>query len=167
VATERGRAEKASASLGEERPTSARTAAPSGYPKTHSVIKGDSYWALASRYYGDGSLLHVIEKANPGIKLRPGMKITIPEPPAGSGAAAVAGSGAAPAAPPRAPGKPAAPPASASRDYLVQRGDTLGTIARKFYGDASKLHLIEQANPDLRYQMLQAGTRIKVPAGEE
>ena len=134
-----------------------------GYPKTHVVAKGDTYWGLADHFYGSGSLLHVLEKANPGVKLRPGVKITIPAPPAEARpAVATATTGTSAPKEPRAPEKAAAP--QGSRDYVVQKGDTLGLIAKKFYGDSSKLHLIEQANPDLRYQMLQAGARIKVPA---
>jgi len=169
VAREPSTVEKTSAARLTDDPPDAGTLK-TGYPKTHVVAKGDSFWGLADRYYGSGSLLHVIEKANPGIKLRPGAKVTIPQPPAEARptvttAAATSTNVSSTPREPRVPEKPAA--SSGNRDYVVQKGDTLGLIAKKFYGDASKLHLIEQANPDLRYQMLQAGAKIKVPATGE
>jgi len=128
------------------------------------VVKGDTFWGLAEKYYGDGRLGSLIEKENPGIRMQPGKKMSIPEPPAK------------PAAPSHAPPRKEAhevakkssedaPQASAGKDlYVVQSGDTLGKIARKFYGDAGKTEPIEDANPHLKYQTLQAGAKIKIPA---
>jgi nucleoid-associated protein YgaU len=141
-----------------------------GYPKTHEVVKGDSFWGLADRHYGDGRLAAFLEKENGGKKLRPGMKVTIPAPPGDyrppARVATAPGTSRDPApARPAAPGTPTIPPRG-DRDYVVQKGDTLSLIARKFYGDPAKFHLLEEANPDLKYQMLQAGARIKVPRKE-
>ena len=49
----------------------------------------------------------------------------------------------------------------------MQKGDTLTLIAKKFYDDPSKFHLIEEANGDLKYQVLQAGAKIKVPVEKQ
>ena len=49
--------------------------------------------------------------------------------------------------------------------YTVQQGDTLSGIALKFYGDHQKSHLILDANPHLRWQMLIVGQKIKLPEG--
>ena len=37
---------------------------PSGTNKTHKVVKGDSLWAIAQKYYGDGSQYTKIKEAN-------------------------------------------------------------------------------------------------------
>lgn len=37
-------------------------------PKTYTVVKGDSLWAIAKKMYGDGSKWGDIAKANPDIK---------------------------------------------------------------------------------------------------
>ena len=144
-------------------PGAAGRASSSGeYPKSHEIVKGDSFWGLAQKYYGDGRLASLIEKENPGVRMQPGKKLSIPEPPARPAAS--------PQPAPRSEtrevvkAREEAPQASPGREtYVVQRGDTLGKIAMKFYGDAGKLELIEDANPHLKYQTLQAGAKIKIP----
>lgn len=37
---------------------------PSGENKTHKVVKGDSLWSIAQKYYGDGSKYPKIKEAN-------------------------------------------------------------------------------------------------------
>jgi LysM repeat protein len=37
---------------------------PTGENKTHKVVKGDSLWAIAQKYYGDGSQYPKIKEAN-------------------------------------------------------------------------------------------------------
>ena len=37
---------------------------PTGTNKTHKVVKGDSLWAIAQKYYGDGSQYPKIKEAN-------------------------------------------------------------------------------------------------------
>ena len=37
---------------------------PSGENKTHKVVKGDSLWSIAQKYYGDGSKYTKIKEAN-------------------------------------------------------------------------------------------------------
>jgi 5'-nucleotidase len=56
-------------------------ASPAG-ARTHTVVKGDSYWKIAKQYYGDPMRFKDIEAANPGknpMKLQPGDTIVIPE----------------------------------------------------------------------------------------
>jgi len=151
---------------------SGRTPSSGEYPKIHEVVKNDTFWGLAQKYYGDGRLGSLIEKENPGVRMQPGKKLSIPEPPARPSAASHA--------PPRSVARDAskaavakadapkagdeAPQASSGKElYVVQRGDTLGKIARKFYGDAGKTEPLEDANPHLKYQTLQAGAKIKIP----
>lgn len=50
--------------------------------KTHTVVKGDTLWAIARKYYGNGALYPRIVEANNGIKnpnlIYPGQVFTIP-----------------------------------------------------------------------------------------
>lgn len=50
--------------------------------KTHTVQSGDTLWAIAKKYYGNGSQYGKIVSANPGIKnpnlIYPGQVFTIP-----------------------------------------------------------------------------------------
>jgi len=167
-------------------PADDKEKAAQGYPKTHVIEKGDTYWALAKAYYDNASsslipsLAAHIQKANAGVQMRPGKKLTIPAPPEGLIVNATAksneGEVTRPTVPPsrgdgrsekaQRPRDTPTPPAVASvpRDYVVQAGDTLMKIAMKFYGDAMLFHLIEDANGSLKYEMLRAGSKIRIPA---
>ncbi len=152
-----------------------------GFPLKHRIEKGESYWTLAQRYYKNGSLWPHIEKANPGIKLLPGKELTIPAPPAqpaassgrspvgttgpeASSGGAVRSASTAKAAPEAKPAGTGAQLSGIPTEYVVKKGDTLSWIAKKFYKDPLKFHLIEDANDYLKYQSLQEGARIKIPA---
>jgi nucleoid-associated protein YgaU len=163
-----------------------------GFPRSYVIQKGDSFWGIAQKVYGDGSLLALIQKANPGVKMQPGKTLTLPAPtrpasdaPIAPESAALrsanpgraAGSardntqGARSTAKPSRPGSPApaspaaSPPAREGGAilYEVKAGDTLRGLAQRFYGDPSKFTLIEEANEDLKYTMLRSGQRIRVP----
>tara|TARA_B100001248_G_scaffold261847_1_gene254588 strand:+ start:1123 stop:1884 length:762 start_codon:yes stop_codon:yes gene_type:complete len=58
------------------------------------------------------------------------------------------------------PGVPVAP-----KDYVVQKGDSLYAISRKFYGDSSHIDRIYQANQDVMRSKnsLRAGQTLKIP----
>jgi nucleoid-associated protein YgaU len=52
----------------------------------------------------------------------------------------------------------------AATEYTVLKGDTLGKIAQKFYGDAQKFELIVKANPKLTDpKKLKVGAKIQIP----
>ncbi|MBN1417712.1 MAG: LysM peptidoglycan-binding domain-containing protein [Planctomycetes bacterium] len=53
--------------------------------------------------------------------------------------------------------------AAPSVDYQVQRGDTLGSIALNFYGDAARWPAIRSANPHIDPRRLQPGQIVRVP----
>ncbi len=61
-------------------------------------------------------------------------------------------------------GTPGAPRDQASF-YVVQEGDSLGSIARKFYGDAARFQLIYDANRALLASpdRLRVGQRLRIP----
>ena len=48
---------------------------------TYKIVKGDTYWSIAQRVYGDGKLWPKIQQANPGVdmnSLKVGQVIKIP-----------------------------------------------------------------------------------------
>jgi len=90
-------------------------------PTEHTVIEGDTLWALAERHYGDGALFPVLHEANldrlmpDGTRyegrLRPGQLLLVP------------------------PTTPAAVSAAETFVYTVEGGDTLRAITARFLGD--------------------------------
>ena len=66
-----------------------------------------------------------------------------------------------------APSPPADPGGNVSteRMYIVQSGDSLSKISRKFYGDANKWKQIYEANKDVvkNPDLIQPGWRLRIP----
>ncbi|MFH1023979.1 MAG: LysM peptidoglycan-binding domain-containing protein [Planctomycetota bacterium] len=48
--------------------------------------------------------------------------------------------------------------------HVVAKGDTLGGIAKRYYGDESKHVLISKANPGVNPRNLKIGTKLVIPA---
>ena len=65
--------------------------------------------------------------------------------------------------PPRRP-TPSEAPRAGGRDYRVQPGDTLGSIARD--AGVSRRRL-QELNPDVNFDRLRIGARVRVPAGSD
>jgi nucleoid-associated protein YgaU len=155
----------------------------------HTIADRESYWALAERYYKNGTLYPIIESANQGLKFVPGKEVLIPElDPAeiaklklpkktessGKTATEKASEKSAPGTPIVKDARPApvtretsgttkTSRAAQSQRYKVQKGDTLSALAKRFYGDISKIYLIEDANSDVKFLGLIAGTEIVIP----
>ena len=66
-----------------------------------------------------------------------------------------------------APAKPAAKNEAAAKSdvYVVQPKDTLGDLAKKFYGDARRSDVIVKANPELKKNpnFLKPGMKLVIP----
>jgi len=58
-----------------------------------------------------------------------------------------------------------APAAETSGEYVVKPGDSLGKIAKEFYGDARRYDVIVKANPKLEANpnLLKVGTKLVIP----
>ncbi len=132
-----------------------------GADRTHTVEEGETLWAIAEEYYGNGALYTRIEEANKGRlgkgdALYVGAKLRIP------GATHVPAKAA--SAPTRNAFTPRKP-ANADRFHVVQKGETLGDIAKKTLGSAKRWPDIVKANkgtitdPD----NVPAGLRIRIP----
>ena len=104
----------------------------------YEVVEGDTLSGIAQRFYGDASKYMVIYEANRSQLSSPDRI--------------------------RA-GQTLAIPSSASKTYVVARGDTLSGIAKKFYGNANKYMTIYEAN---RSQLsspdeIRVGQRLVIP----
>lgn len=113
--------------------------------------------------------------AGPGVgPVTGGPAVTVP--PAGPVAGPTAGPAAAPkgtptgpAAGPTGPGPVAGPVAApapepaAARTHVVAAGETLSSIAKKYYNDESKWHLIVDANKGVDPKALKVGTKLTIP----
>lgn len=149
-----------------------------GYPRTHTVAKGEGFWTIAQTIYGRGELWPQIQKANPkAITLRPGDILVIPAPvlPPSSVAKDASKGGPEKTLPGKASetkkddrSKSDVATADGSRKYLVQKGDTLSGIALVFYRSSSEacIELLRKANAHLKYSYLRAGETILIPPKE-
>jgi nucleoid-associated protein YgaU len=164
--------------------------APAPRVRTYVVQKGDTLSKISERVLGSSRHWKKIQEANKGkidpSNLRVGAELVIPDltaaPTDGVPATrpvAVAGPGAPkPAAEtPKiaeiSPTEPvsATPPtrqttaAPAGRTYVVAQGDTLVSIAKRFYGQQSNWQKIQQANANLlpKAQALRPGMKLVLP----
>lgn len=124
--------------------------------RTHRVAPGDTFWALADRYYHDPSLHDELARHNnvASNSLRVGQDLLIPDLDELMG---------------RSPRTQAAAPkpkqASKARRHVVKSGDTLGSIAADKLGSARRwgeifdLNRDDIADPD----MLTVGVELRLP----
>jgi len=193
AAASRGASEDSSAKSSETLKSRNPGALPSTTtPTKHKVKTGESYWALAQKYYGHGKYLKAIQKANGNILLRPGMTVKIPAHPAkGATTASLAvNANTTTIAIARSPLPKSSSAQQAQPDvlfsqistnnnsqntksdtpsdgryfyYTVRSGDSLSGIAKKYYGKSSAFGRIQDANKTLHYLPLRAGEKIRIP----
>ncbi|MEY3204028.1 MAG: hypothetical protein RLZZ21_359 [Planctomycetota bacterium] len=175
--------------------SSAPTPAPvNDVPQTYRVKDGDDLTSIATRFYGHPGAAAMIWEANRGAIADPsllpiGAELRLPaawtaggplgaaatgraiEPSATSGTGVVDGPRAAPVSWLGGGGQPlgiaAAQPAASAvpRSVRVAPGETLATLATRFYGDASQASRIWEANRDqLRSpELVVAGMELRLP----
>lgn len=128
----------------------------------YTVEGGDSLWAIATKFLGDGTRWKEIYElntdtiSNPNL-IYPGQILRIP--------------GVNPFNPAPAPTpvpEPTPPPAKEFADppqpgkwYVVKHGDSLWAIAAAAYGDGSRWHAIHDANPGSDH--IFAGNEVIIP----
>ena len=153
------------------------------------VKSGDNMWKISASVYGDGKYTQKIVEANPGMntqKLKPGTVIRIPSIPhktvlmkLPSFADAKLGHEAGPAhqaaedhpvqANTRTPAPAPAPESdvpAGGTTHKVESGETLGAIAKKYYGSGGpkSVALIVNANNGLEPTKLKVGQELVIPA---
>ena len=126
-------------------------------PLTHTVVAGETLWAIAEKYYKSGYNWVDIARDNklalPGV-IEKGQALTIPqEPPMPTTLASAPGDILATST---------AQPAEA-RTYTVVRGDTLWAIAVKQYNDGYKWGEIARANKLVNPDLIHAGNVLQLP----
>jgi nucleoid-associated protein YgaU len=169
------------------KPKAAPAASGGGY--SYTVASGDNIYKISARLYGDGKYTKNILAANPGLepkKLQPGKIIRVPEI---SGKPMLVKLAAFSAKPDGAAAKTEAAPktvAAASKPvkadisdkiaevvsvdgvetHKVQAGETLGTIAKQYYGSSGPKSIarIVDANKGLNPDKLKVGQEIAIPA---
>lgn len=112
--------------------------------REHTIVKGDTFALLASRY---GVSVRAIQSANPGVdptRLKIGQKIKVPasSPASGNGATA------------------AAPNGGAANVYVVKSGDNLGRIASR---NGTTVRELQRLN-NLATTQIRVGQKLKLPA---
>ncbi|RMH28162.1 MAG: LysM peptidoglycan-binding domain-containing protein [Planctomycetota bacterium] len=121
--------------------------------RTHTVVAGDSLYALARTYLGDGNRWTELQKLNAdvlggGETLKVGMVLKIDR---------------------RTTAEPAprTRPRSSSdkplREYVVLKGDNLGTIAQKLLGSSKRMREIVELNGLKDPDDIRVGQSLKIP----
>ncbi len=111
----------------------------------HTILSGEHFTSIAKKY---GVSVRSIQNANPALDsrhLKIGQKVNIPTP---TVAAPVAESAAS---------------ASAGDEYVIQRGDSLSTIAQR-HGTSVKA--LREAN-NLKTDLILAGEKLELPPGSK
>ena len=162
-----------------DKPTSSAAAPKSG---THVVAKGETLEDIAEEYLGSKTRWKELIALNPGLdprKLQIGqvlqvkpaasvaLSVSAPAPPAKPVAATETAAPTVSAAAP-ATDKTAAPATTAAkkgRTHTVAKGDTLGGIAKKYLGSATRADEIYQANTDVLKNKhdLDVGQVLRIP----
>ncbi len=123
----------------------------------YSWQAGDTFAALAARFYGRSDMVSQITAANEGRSdrnLRPGEKLFVPVQASASEDRLV-----------RRTTTQAPSAWTGGSFYTVQKGDVLGSIAQKVYGSSKHWNKIFEANSDLLGDpnSLKVGQRLRIP----
>jgi nucleoid-associated protein YgaU len=121
--------------------------------RPYAVKAGDTWDSVAGREMGSESLALELRKANPYVAdLKEGRQLRIPLDPRNIQGRPTGG-----------PSGPAAEPLVV--EYTVKRGDTLGAIAKAYYGSTTYKDLIFEANHDRleREDALKIGQVLRLP----
>lgn len=122
---------------------------------TYTVARGDSLWSIAKKHRLTVNELARANGLQTGATLQPGKKLMIP----GKPGAAAAKDLAAPAPKPAEP-KPAPARTAEAVEHIIQSGESLGTIARKFQVSVGEL---AAANNITDPAKIRAGQRLVIP----
>src|SRR5262249_32523527 len=126
-------------------PPNAPLAMLAGSLSRQKVQPGDSWWKLAAHYLGSGSRWTELLRVNPGLNRDPGRL------PAGIYVFV--------------PGNARTRPAALSCSVVVvQKGNTLWSLAREYLGSGTLWPQLAAANPQItQFTRIPAGTKLKLP----
>ena len=100
---------------------------------------GDTFEGLARELYGDAELAGLLQRNNEGLRaLRPGLEILVPV---------------------------RDDRGDDSREHVVQEGESLWILSKRFYGDGTRWQELFEANRDLLSapDAVRAGMRLRIP----
>jgi len=136
----------------------------------YTVQPGDTFASIARRFYGSSGKAELIARANPLVdptRIKNGRVLKIPKDPSNiQGKPVTAAPPTAPSqSPGQTPGSSASAPAAGERRHTVERGDTLTSISRKYYGTIRKTDLILKANRNVlsKPEDLRPGQTLVIP----
>lgn len=132
---------------------------------TYTVVKGDSLWKIAERYYGSGYEWKKIQAENQlaGKSLEVGMTIEVPRQGMASSTSTVAQEPAATVTPTQSSDQPAIGGATASDvTYTVVRGDNLSTIVATHCGATTAWTKVAQDNALANPSVIHAGNVLRI-----
>jgi nucleoid-associated protein YgaU len=134
--------------------------------RTHVIASGDTFEALAQKYYGSATKWQLISKANPTVepeRLKIGQKIRIPAATATATATLDVPSGAAGSVGARSSESVTT---TGGSFHVVAKGDTLSSISRKYFGSDKYWRQILSANKGTTEKNLKIGQKLVIPARE-
>lgn len=148
--------------------------APAATPdRIYTVVAGDSAYKIAKRELGDGEMWRTLVSYNKGVipesgTLREGMKIKLPPKKDVAGTNPAKNSDQANAAPKTVsppPVGPSNPTTAKFRNYVIKKGDTLGTIASRELGTVRRLQELLDLNKGVLTDpdVAPLGKTIKLP----
>jgi len=156
--------------------TTASNTAGSSSGSTYLVQKGDTMQTIAKSQLGSTNKWQLIAKANPTVdptRMKIGTKLVIPAVNGTvSGETTIASTGStgssastktASSSNTRGTGNTATASASGGT-HTVAKGETLSSIAKKYYGDSKLWKSIASANPKINPNSLAVGDKLTIPA---
>lgn len=133
----------------------------------YTVVKGDSLWKIAERFYGSGYDWKKIQAENnlAGKSLEIGMTISVPRQGMASSTSTVAqnpDTTVTPSQPSDQPAVGGATPVSGETTYTVVRGDNLSTIVSRACGTTTSWIKIAQDNKLANPRIIHAGNVLRI-----
>lgn len=148
--------------------------------RTHTIVAGDTYEAIAKRELGDARFVALLRELNPKVppeKMQIGKQLVLPtaaelqalrskadapksDDPKGADPVVKAEPKTEPKSEPKGDAKKAAP---TGRTHRIERGDTLEGIARQYFGSTKRLEEIRKLNPSVDPTRMRVGQLIKLP----
>jgi nucleoid-associated protein YgaU len=150
-------------------PPPSRIERPDARVQKHTVVELDTLWGIAEQYYGNGALYKRLIEANPQLenpdRLPVGEEITVP-PKEGEITTRGTRKPTERTAEPTPSAAERAQPATRKHVYVVEKGDSLISIARNVLEDGNRWREIWDLNKDAipNPDVLTIGTELKLPA---